>query len=182
MVDNLNSKTLDTTDLAPRQIPPTLRITQILTDIPNSFIPLAHKASSSPAQLVNKTRLLMVLHLLKECIQLQASIHPLPRAIHPPRDSTVLRPPASTTQVLTKLPVDPVVILLTVALVAIKPLLPLPLGPRVTVRPEVTKVARSTNLPPLEVPTREPPHRLSTSLQGVVGIILLPQGTNLECK
>ena len=130
----------------------------------------------------------MVLHLLKGCIQLQASTHPLPRAIHPPRDSTVLRPPVSTTQVLIKLPVDlghlvgPVVILLTVVLVAIKPLLPLHLGPRVTVRPEVTKVARSTNLPPLEAPTREPPHRLSTNLQGVAGIVLLPQDTNLECK
>lgn len=178
---NPDSRTLDTTDLAHRQIPPTLRIIQTLRDIPNSIIPLAHKASSSPAQLVTKARLLMVLHLLKEGIQLQASTRPLPRAIHPLRDSTVLRPRDSTTQVLTKLLVDPVVILLTVALAAINPL-PLPLGPRVTVPLEATKVARSTNLPPLEAPTRERPHRLSTSLQGVVGIILLPQGTNLECK
>lgn len=123
----------------------------------------------------------MVLHLLMEGIQPQANTRPLPRAIHPLRDSTVLRPRDNTTQVLTKLLVDPVVILLTVALVAINPL-PLPPGPRVTVLLEVIKVARSTNLLPLEAPTRERPHRLSTSLQGVVGIILLPQGTNLECK
>lgn len=122
----------------------------------------------------------MVLHLLMEGIQLQANTRPLPRAIHPLRDSTVLRPRDNTTQVLIKLLVDPVVILLTVALVAIN-LLPLALGPRVTVPLEVTKVARSTNLPPLEAPTRERPHRLSTSLQGVVGIIL-PEGTDLEYK
>lgn len=167
---NPDSIILDTMDLALRQILPILRIT--LTDIPNSITPLA--------QLVNKTRLLMALHLHKEGIQLQASTRRLPRAIRPPRDSTVPRPRDSTTQVLTKLLVDLVVILPTVALAAINP--PLPLGPRVTVPLEVTKVARSTRLPPLEAHTRERPHRLSTSPQGVVGIIPLPQGTNLECK
>jgi hypothetical protein len=125
----------------------------------------------------------MVLHLLKEGTQLQASTHLLSRTIHPPQYSMGPHPRRNTTQVLTRpLPVDltdlvdPVVILLIVALVAINPLLLL-LGPRVTVPLEVIKVAHSTHLPPPEAHTRERPHHLSTSLQGAAGIIL-QEGTN----
>jgi len=172
---NLDSRALGTTDLALRQILPTLRITQIITHLLSSIISLECRTSSSQVQLVNRTRLLMVLHLLKEGTR--ASIHLLPRSIHPR---------GNTTRALTKpLPVGledlvgPEVILLIVALVAINPLLPL--APRVMAPLEVTRVALSIHPPP-EAPTRERPRHLSTSLRGAVGIVLPLEGTNPERK